>query len=167
MCLWTPWMPPVESRSSAKHGQQTAATAFIFSYLPQSITLSPPAYITISLLSCCYVCYLVMLWTVNIRQHQWQWAVSRQLSWNDRGNGKPKYSARNLYQCHFVHHSSLMDWTGIEPGTPWWGASDQRPQPRYSPTSSTCSYLVIHVTLMLKAITMWLSQVTSILDMFM
>jgi hypothetical protein len=29
--------------------------------------------------------------------------------WNDIDRGKPKYSGKNLSQCHFVHHKSRMD----------------------------------------------------------
>jgi hypothetical protein len=32
--------------------------------------------------------------------------------------GKPKYSGKNLSQCHFVHHKSQIDRPGIEPGPP-------------------------------------------------
>ena len=30
--------------------------------------------------------------------------------------GNPKYSERNLSQCHFVHHIPHIKWAGIEPG---------------------------------------------------
>jgi hypothetical protein len=29
--------------------------------------------------------------------------------WNEIDRGKPKYSGKNLSQCHFVHHESHMD----------------------------------------------------------
>jgi hypothetical protein len=41
---------------------------------------------------------------------------------NEIDKGKPKYSGKNLSQCHFVHHKSHMDRPGIEPGSPRWEA---------------------------------------------
>ena len=35
---------------------------------------------------------------------------------DDNHKGKPKYSERNLSQCHFVHHTPQMDWHRIEKG---------------------------------------------------
>jgi hypothetical protein len=44
--------------------------------------------------------------------------------WNGIDRGKPKYSGRNLSQCHFVHHKSQMEWPENEPGSPRWKAGD-------------------------------------------
>jgi hypothetical protein len=38
--------------------------------------------------------------------------------WNETNRGKPKYSGKNLSQCHFVHHKSHKDRRGIESGPP-------------------------------------------------
>jgi hypothetical protein len=38
--------------------------------------------------------------------------------WNDTGRRKLKYSEKNLYQGHLVHHKFHMDWPGIEPRPP-------------------------------------------------
>jgi hypothetical protein len=42
--------------------------------------------------------------------------------WDEIDRGKPKYSEKNLSQCHFVRHKSHTDGPGIEPGPPWWDA---------------------------------------------
>ena len=44
--------------------------------------------------------------------------------WNEIDRGKPKYSVRNLSQCHVVHHTSHMDSPGIEPWSPRWETGD-------------------------------------------
>jgi hypothetical protein len=36
--------------------------------------------------------------------------------WNEIDRGKPKYSGKNLSQCHFVYHKCHMDWPGSNPG---------------------------------------------------
>jgi hypothetical protein len=38
--------------------------------------------------------------------------------WKETDRGKPKYSGKNLSQCHFVHHKSHMDRPWIDPGPP-------------------------------------------------
>jgi hypothetical protein len=42
--------------------------------------------------------------------------------WNETDRGRPKYSGKNLSQCHFANHKSHVDWPGIEPGPPGWEA---------------------------------------------
>jgi hypothetical protein len=37
--------------------------------------------------------------------------------WNNTERGKPKYSGKNLSQCHFVYHISHTDWSQIQRGT--------------------------------------------------
>lgn len=49
--------------------------------------------------------------------------VNMEYWWNDI-DGKPKYSERNLFQCHFVHHKSLLDCPGNDRRCLWWEASD-------------------------------------------
>jgi hypothetical protein len=38
--------------------------------------------------------------------------------WNEIDREKPKYSGKNLSQCHFFHHKSHKDLSGIEPVPP-------------------------------------------------
>ena len=38
--------------------------------------------------------------------------------WSDTDGTKPKTSERNLFQCHIVHQKFLMNWTGVDPGSP-------------------------------------------------
>jgi hypothetical protein len=44
--------------------------------------------------------------------------------WNETDKGKPKYSEKNMSQCHFVHHKSHMERPGKEPGPLRWEAGD-------------------------------------------
>jgi hypothetical protein len=46
---------------------------------------------------------------------------------NEIDRGIPKYSEKNLSQCHFLHHKSHMDRPGNEPGRPRWEAGDYLP----------------------------------------
>jgi hypothetical protein len=61
----------------------------------------------------------------------WNWACNRPLIhppndiwvnmeqwWNDIDMEKPKDSEKDLFQCHFIHHKSHMDWPGRETGPP-------------------------------------------------
>jgi hypothetical protein len=36
--------------------------------------------------------------------------------WNDIDKGKPKYSKKNLSQCHFVHQKAIPTALGMNPG---------------------------------------------------
>jgi hypothetical protein len=44
--------------------------------------------------------------------------MSVELWRGDADRGNPKYSEKNLSECHFVHHKSRMDLFGIKPGIP-------------------------------------------------
>ena len=46
----------------------------------------------------------------------------QETAWNVIDRGKPKYSERNLCQCHFVHQKSHTEMCDIETGPPRWGA---------------------------------------------
>jgi hypothetical protein len=49
---------------------------------------------------------------------KWQWQVI-------------EYSAKNLYQRHFFHHKSHMDWPAIELGPTSWEGENYPPEPWY------------------------------------
>ena len=40
--------------------------------------------------------------------------------WNESDRGKPRYSGKNLSQCHFVQYKSHMDGSGMKPGPSLW-----------------------------------------------
>jgi len=39
--------------------------------------------------------------------------------WNDTDKGKPNYVDKNQSHCHFAHHRSHLDHSGVESGLPW------------------------------------------------
>jgi len=43
--------------------------------------------------------------------------MSLELSWNDCDRGKPKKWEKNLSECHFVYHKSLLHLSKIELGS--------------------------------------------------
>jgi hypothetical protein len=53
-------------------------------------------------------CQLLRLYSVSDR-----WV-------NDNDRGIPKYSEKNLAQCHFIHYKFHTYWPGIEPGPQQW-----------------------------------------------
>jgi len=42
--------------------------------------------------------------------------TSKEHWWNETDRAEPKYSEKNMTQCHFVRHKSQTYWSGIEPG---------------------------------------------------
>jgi hypothetical protein len=56
--------------------------------------------------------------------------------WNEIDGRKPKYSGKNLSQCHFVYHKSHTDWPGIEPGPPGWEAGDSPLEQWHGPNTT-------------------------------
>jgi hypothetical protein len=73
----------------------------------------------------------------------WRWLVFSffrvmEHRWTEIYRGKPKYSWKNLSQCHFVHHKSNMDWPGIEPEPPQWQPGDEPTAPWHG---SICNLL--------------------------
>jgi hypothetical protein len=49
--------------------------------------------------------------------------------WNDTAGGKPKYSEKSFFHCHFVYQKFRTDRPGLEPGPPRLRASDKQPEP--------------------------------------
>jgi hypothetical protein len=58
---------------------------------------------------------------LRIPHMKWVWRATVEWYIDSR---KLKNSEKNLFQCHFVHHKSHMDWPGCEPRPPRWGAGD-------------------------------------------
>jgi hypothetical protein len=56
-----------------------------------------------------YIVYIIHVW--NVGMEQW---------WNGINRRKPKYSGKNLFQCHFDHYKSKVIWLGSELGPPQW-----------------------------------------------
>jgi hypothetical protein len=59
--------------------------------------------------------------------------------WNEIDRETPKYSGKNLSQCHFVHQKSHIDWPGIEPGPSRWKTGDWPNEPWHGqPATRLC-----------------------------
>jgi hypothetical protein len=64
--------------------------------------------------TCCSSPDDIWVWRATV-----EWCIDR---------GKAKNSDRNVSQCHFVHHKSLVDWHRREPDPPRWEAGDWPPE---------------------------------------
>lgn len=72
-----------------------------------------------------FECYLTTMLTAMIMKCLWQ--VHEWLCSTERA--KPKYSEKNLCQCHFAQHKPHTDCPGIEPRPPMWQLNNKLPDP--------------------------------------
>jgi hypothetical protein len=68
------------------------------------------------------------LFIVVMLRWRWKWSIGGTImTW-----GKPKWSEKNLSQCHFVRQKSQMDWPRIKAGPSQWQAGSQPPESQQS-----------------------------------